>query len=180
MSVLLCFQLIANVSVIIHLVYNVVTLWHVSLVIWQEWFLLVLPLFILFSCFLCTNYYNFKTAKNNIEGYFILKVDVMEKYFYFFLMFLFCVCGFVDFISLMIFGCTCSYNMSASERWIFEMKEGLKNKRITKKWIKRITDICSPQNTKGVGNLGSFNIWFIFYICRVSFYTSWPSSAKVL
>ena len=155
MSVLLCFQLIANVSVIIHLVYNVVTLWHVSLVIWQEWFLLVLPLFILFSCFLCTNYYNFKTAKNTIEGYFILKVDVMEKYLYFFLMFLFCVCGFVDFISLMIFGCTCSYNMSASERWIFEMKEGLKNKRITKKWIKRITDICSPQNTKGVGNLGS-------------------------
>ena len=155
MSVLLCFQLIANVSVIIHLVYNVVTLWHVSLVIWQEWFLLVLPLFILFSSFLCPNYYNFKTSKNNIEGYFILKVDVMEKYLYFFLMFLFCVCGFVDFISLMIFGCTCSYNMSASERWIFEMKEGLKNKRITKKWIKRITDICSPQNTKGVGNLGS-------------------------
>lgn len=93
--------------------------------------------------------------QKNIEGYFILKVDVMEKYLYFFLMFLFCVCGFVDFISLMIFGCTCSYNMSASERWIFEMKEGLKNKRITKKWIKRITDICSPQNTKGVGNLGS-------------------------
>ena len=83
--------------------------------------------------FLCPNYYNFKTSKNNIEGYFILKVDVMEKYLYFFLMFLFCVCGFVDFISLMIFGCTCSYNMSASERWIFEMKEGLKNKRITKK-----------------------------------------------
>ena len=113
-------------------------------------------LYLSYSCvFLCTNYYNFKTSKNNIEGYFILKVDVMEKYLYFFLMFLFCVCGFVDFISLMIFGCTCSYNMSASERWIFEMKEGLKNKRITKKWIKRITDICSPQNTKGVGNLGS-------------------------
>ena len=104
--------------------------------------------------FLCTNYYNLKTSKN-IEYYFVLKEDVMEKYLYFFLMFLFCVCGFVDFISLMIFGCTCSYNMSASERWIFEMKEGLKNKRITKKWIKRITDICSPQNTKGVGNLGS-------------------------
>ena len=113
-------------------------------------------LYLSYSCvFPCPNYYNFKTSKNNIEGYLILKVDVMEKYLYFFLMFLFCVCGFVDFISLMIFGCTCSYNMSASERWIFEMKEGLKNKRITKKWIKRITDICSPQNTKGVGNLGS-------------------------
>ena len=74
---------------------------------------------------------------------------VRRNTFYFF-----CV-WFVGFISLMIFGCTCSQKMSASKRWIFKMKEGLKNKRITKKWIKRITDICSPQNTKGVGNLGS-------------------------
>ena len=74
---------------------------------------------------------------------------------------------FVGFISLMIFSCTCSQKMSASKRWIFKMKEGLKNKRITKKWIKRITDICSPQNTKGVGDLGSANISSRHTICRL-------------
>ena len=65
--------------------------------------------------------------------------------------------------------------MSASERWIFEMKEGLKNKRITQKMNKEKTDICSPPNTKDVGNLRSLGIYkvaqgkayYIYYI-RIS------------